>query len=262
MSYCTVLNTRIYFEVEGVGDPMILVHGAGQDTLSWRYSIPYLAKHYKTIAIDLPGHGKSDISPGGFIRRTEDYAEYINAFIDEMELNSVILVGHSMSGGNALQASLNRPDQIKVVVPLDGAGTTLKEAVSYSDELMELITVNLHDYWETNFQALCSPKTSEIQKRSIAMDTKRIPAESIIGDLLAYTSFDMGKRIKDISVPVVLITGRDDWSCTPENVLNTANALTCKKIIEVLNGVGHFPHMEEPGFFADTLIRLLPQILE
>ena len=174
-----------------------------------------------------------------------------------MKLTPATLVGHSMSGNTVLQASLNRPDQIKVAVPLDGAGMTLKEAVSYSDEILELVTVNTVDYWETNFQALCSPQTNEERKKLIAAETKRVPAEVILGDLQAYTSFDISKNVEKIKVPVALITGEDDWSCKPENVRNTAKMLTCPMVMEVLSGVGHFPHMEAPELFSETVFKLL-----
>lgn len=134
-----------------------------------------------------------------------------------------------MSGGNVLHASLNRPEQIKVAVPVDGAGMTLKEAVSYSDELLELITINPYDYWETNFQALCSPGTPDERKQLIALEAKRIPAEIILGDLDAYTSFDVRDKVKQITVPVILITGGDDCSCTPDNVRNTERTLECPR---------------------------------
>ena len=260
MPYCSVSGTRIYYETEGTGDPMVLIHGAGQDTLSWRFAIPYLSEQYKTIAIDLPGHGKSVIAPQGPITCIEDYARYLNAFVDEMRLAPATLVGHSMSGNNVLQASLNRPDQINAAVPLDGAGMTLKAAVSYSDEILELVTINTVDYWETNFQALCSPQTNEECKKLIAAETKRVPAEVILGDLQAYTSFDIRDKVERINVPVVLITGEDDWSCIPENVRNTEKMLTCPKVLEVLPGVGHFPHMEAPQLFSETLLRLLAGI--
>ena len=262
MPYCSVIDTRIYYETEGTGDPMVLIHGAGQDTLSWRFAVPYLSKHYKTIAIDLPGHGKSVIAPQGPITCIEDYARFLNAFVDEMKLAPATLVGHSMSGNTVLQASLNRPDQIKAAVPLDGAGMTLMEAVSYSDEILELVTVNTVDYWETNFQALCSPQTDEGRKKLIAAETKRVPAEVILGDLQAYTSFDISEKVGKITVPVALITGEEDWSCKAENVRTTEKMLTCPKVLAVLSGVGHFPHMEAPEMFSGTVFRLLTALRE
>jgi pimeloyl-ACP methyl ester carboxylesterase len=77
MPYCQVQETRTYYEEEGQGKAMVLVHGAGQDTLSWRFAIPYLSRKFRTIAVDLPGHGKSLRSPKGLIHRTEDYARFL-----------------------------------------------------------------------------------------------------------------------------------------------------------------------------------------
>ena len=260
MPYSNVLNMRIYYEMEGDGPPMVVVHGAAQDTMSWRFAMPYLSKKFTTIAVDLPGHGKSDRHPQGVVKRTEDYAACLNALIDELNLGKVILAGHSMSGGGVLLTGLNRPDQISAVVPVDGAGMTLRKAVSYSDELMDLISVNPHDYWETNFMALCGVNTSPKRKELIAMEALRTTAEVILGDLTAYTSFDIRERIEEIHFPTVLVTGSDDWSCTPENVKNTERLLKCPKAIEVLDGVGHFPHMEAPELFAETVIRLLGEV--
>jgi len=239
---------------------MVLVHGAAQDTLSWRFAIPYLSKRFRTIAVDMPGHGKSLRSPKGIISRTEDYALFLNQFIDTLALGKVILVGHSMAGGCSLLAGLNRPDQILAVVPVDGTGMTLKKAVSYTDELLDLITVNPYDYWETNFRALCGEKTSIEKKEIIAIEALRIPADIIYGDLRAYTSFDIRDRLKEITFPVIFIVGEDDWSCTPENVRNTESLLQGPKAIEVLKGVGHFPHMEAPELFSNTLLKLISEV--
>lgn len=262
MPYCQVQDTSIYYEEEGQGEPMVLVHGATQDTLSWRFVIPLLSKRSRTIAVDLPGHGKSLRLPKGLISKTEDYATFLNEFIDRLGLKKVILVGHSMAGGCSLQAGLNRPDQIIAVVPVDGAGMTLKEVVSYSDELLDLITVNPYDYWETNFRALCGRNTSAEQKEIIAIEALRCPADVIYGDLRAYTSFDIRHRLNEITFPVIFIVGEDDWSCTPENAKNTESMLKCPKAIEILRGVGHFPHMEAPELFSSCLLKLISEVLK
>jgi pimeloyl-ACP methyl ester carboxylesterase len=260
MPYCHVQDTRIYYEIEGSGQPMVLVHGAAQDSMSWRFAVPYLSKKFTTVAVDLPGHGKSERYPQGIVKRTEIYAGYLNAVIDELKLGKAVLAGHSMSGGGVLLTGLNRPDQVLAVVPVDGAGMTLRKAVSYSDEMMELISVNPQDYWETNFIALCGAKTSPERKELIAQEALRTTAEVILGDLNAYTSFDIRNRIDEIRFPTVLVTGGDDWSCTPENVQNTERLLKCPKAMKVLDGVGHFPHMEAPDIFSETVIRLLGEV--
>ncbi len=261
MPYLEVMDTRIYYEVEGEGVPMLLVHGAAQCTLSWRFITPFLTGRFRTIAIDLPGHGKSDRAPGGVIKTAQEYAAYINAIVDALHVGEVVMVGHSMSGGNILQAGINRPDQVLAVIPLDGAGSTLKKAVSYSQDLMELITVNPYDYWETNFMALCSPATLPDRRQLIALEALRSSADVILGDLAAYTSLDIIDSLRRADFPILLITGADDWSCTPENVVNTFELLEGPKAMEVLDGVGHFPHMEAPEAVAGAIKKLMNEVV-
>jgi pimeloyl-ACP methyl ester carboxylesterase len=107
---------------------------------------------------------------------------------------------------------------------------------------------------------LCSPGTPDERKQLIALEAKRIPAEIILGDLDAYTSFDVRDKVKQITVPVILITGGDDCSCTPDNVRNTERTLECPKVLGILPGVGHFPHMEAPEQFSEALLRLWAEV--
>jgi pimeloyl-ACP methyl ester carboxylesterase len=260
MPYCMVDDTKIYYEEEGQGETMLLVHGAAQDTLSWRFVVPFLSKKYRTVAVDLPGHGKSMRRGDGPVKSLEEYALFLNAFIDALKLGKVIIVGHSMGGGLSLQAGLNRPDQIRVVVPLDGAGTTRKDAVGYTDDILDLITVNPRDFWETLFISLCGQETSAERKRLIAIECMRLPTDVMLGDLRAFTSFDIRDKLKEIAFPVIFITGEDDYAVTPEMVKLSRSMVQSPTAMQVIGGVGHFPHMEAPEKVADALFRLLTTV--
>ena len=261
MSYCVVNNTKIYYEEEGQGETMLLVHGASQDTSSWRYAVPYLSKEFKTVAIDLPGHGKSLRCNGELTKSVEEYAAFLNEFIDVLNLGKVLFMGHSMAGGISLQVGLNRPDQLKAAIALNGAGTTSMETVSYNDDILDLVTVNPSDFNETNFISLCGRETSAERKRIIGMEGKRNPADVIVNDLRAFISFDIRPRLKDVAFPVIFITGEDDYAVTVETVRRTKSMLRSSTALEVLKGVGHFPHMEAPEKVAEAFLRLLPSVL-
>ena len=67
MAFCHINGKRIFYESTGEGPPIVLIHGAGQDTTSWRYNIPYFENSHRVVAVDLPGHGKSEagLAPRG-----------------------------------------------------------------------------------------------------------------------------------------------------------------------------------------------------
>jgi pimeloyl-ACP methyl ester carboxylesterase len=104
-----------YFEA-GEGSPVVLLHGVGLDAahVSWKHAIPALADDHRVIAPDLPGHGESDKPRIRYT--TEYYIDVLEAFVDELDLESPGLAGISMGGGIALGYALRRDvDQLALV---------------------------------------------------------------------------------------------------------------------------------------------------
>ncbi len=93
----------------GQGRPLILLHGLGASSYTWRKVIPELARDYRVIAIDLKGFGKSD-KPLDQRYSLLDHARLIEDFILRRKLRDVTLAGHSYGGGVALAVALNLQD--------------------------------------------------------------------------------------------------------------------------------------------------------
>lgn len=96
----------VYVREQGYGPAMLLLHGFGASTYTWRDVQPALARHYRTIAIDFKGFGRSD-KP--FDRRYSlfDQADLVERFIEKHKLSNLTLVGHSYGGGVALALAVN-----------------------------------------------------------------------------------------------------------------------------------------------------------
>lgn len=99
---------QLNYREEGSGSPLVLVHGSPGDSRSWGRVVPHLREHFRVIAVDLPGYGKSpriDDQPSGRVARIgARLAEVI-----EMHDAPVIVAGHSFGGVVALQAALQAP---------------------------------------------------------------------------------------------------------------------------------------------------------
>lgn len=260
MAYIDVNGVKTYYEKEGSGKPLILIHGASQDTLSWRFNISFFANYFTTYAIDLPGHGKSYPLNSGPVQRTEDYASFISDFIRTLNIDNPILMGHSMAGGISLACAATNPELISGVVVVDGAAYTVNKIVSYNNEVMELARLNPTDWFEGNFRTLCGSNTEEQRIKEIAFDARRCSPEVAIGDLTAYTSFDLSSSIAKIKKPVLLVEGSEDWSCPPEAVELTYEKLNCPKDYILLKEVGHFPHTEQPDYFNQEVLEGLSRL--
>ena len=111
--YLTVRGTKIYYEEYGNETPLLLLHQGLGSIENLSSIIPELSKHFRVIAPDAPGHGRSeqaDSLSGALL------ADYWSEIIDPLQLDSTGVMGWSMGGNTALLLTANRPDRIKKVV--------------------------------------------------------------------------------------------------------------------------------------------------
>jgi len=106
-----------YFEA-GSGTPLIFIHGFGASIYSWRKNLGPLSKHYRVCAPDLPGFGYSD-KPLEADYSIDAYADFIVQFMDKLQINKAVLVGHSLGGGIALLTGLKYPSRVDSLILLD-----------------------------------------------------------------------------------------------------------------------------------------------
>jgi pimeloyl-ACP methyl ester carboxylesterase len=94
-----------------------LLHGWCIDGMYWKNQVDYFSKAYNVFAIDLPGFGKSKAERTNWT--VEEYANDVTAFIDTMNLENVVIIGHSMAGEIMLQTALTNNPKIAGIVGVD-----------------------------------------------------------------------------------------------------------------------------------------------
>src|SRR5262245_14546351 len=97
---------NLYYEETGKGPPVLLLHGFGASTFTWRHVVPDLAQTHRVIAVDLKGFGQSD-KPFDERYSVSDQAELLAQFIEDKDLRDLTVVGHSFGGGVALRLALD-----------------------------------------------------------------------------------------------------------------------------------------------------------
>jgi pimeloyl-ACP methyl ester carboxylesterase len=107
---------------QGTGpETLLLVHGLAANAGFWRYNIPELARHYRVIAVDLPGFGKSSKATS-YPYSMSFYAATLARLIAELDLGPVTVVGHSMGGQVAMTMALRHPETVRRLVLAAPAG--------------------------------------------------------------------------------------------------------------------------------------------
>src|SRR5580692_548134 len=120
LSAATVDGLQIHSSLSGKGaKTVILVHGWTCDETTWTEQVPALAKEYRVVTLDLPGHGKSD-SPKDDKFSMDLFARAIEAVREEAKVVSVVLVGHSMGTPVVLRYAHLYPAHTSALVFVDG----------------------------------------------------------------------------------------------------------------------------------------------
>ena len=132
-------DAKIHIQLDGpiTGQPVILIHGFGGSTFSFRYTIPFLvAQGYRVVAIDLKGFGLSEKS-FAYDYSHAAQADLIALVMNKLKIKQAVLIGHSMGGNVVAHFAEKYPEKTKALVIVDGA---LNETPGLLLKLSKLIT--------------------------------------------------------------------------------------------------------------------------
>jgi pimeloyl-ACP methyl ester carboxylesterase len=225
--------------------PLVLLHDAGGDCLTWPPEIRRLPGH-RVFALDLPGHGKSS-GPGR--QSVEDYAVAILDFMDAAGLWRAALVGHSLGGAIALTLALDHPERI-AGLGLVSSGSRLPVPVSL---LENAASPSTYAFAAQGFHALAcshlvSPALIELNYKRL----KRLRPTLLYGDLLACDRFDVTSRLDSIQVPVLVTCGTEDRLVPPRSSSSLAASIP-GAALQTVDGAGHLVMLERPHRLAKIL---------
>ena len=216
-------NGIAYYKT-GKGEPIILIHGLGLRAESWIEQINFLKKKFTIYAIDLPGHGKSNILSQKKVD-LKSYSEKLIQFIKVKNINKPILIGHSFGALMTIEIAGLNPGILKsgiAVAPIhDRSSEALKNIRQRVKELKknssEKITITkLLQRWFGNSRSKKITNFSNFVEGLLRLNKEN----NLKGYLMAYEVFSKFRRsslkiIKNIKVPMFYITGEMDLNSTP-----------------------------------------------
>jgi len=115
--YAPVNGLKMYYEIHGSGEPVVLLHGAFMAvTDDWSVWISELSKTRKVIAIEMQGHGRTADTGRDFTY--DNLADDVAALLDYLKIPSADVIGYSLGGGVALNCAIRHPDKVRKVVSI------------------------------------------------------------------------------------------------------------------------------------------------
>lgn len=253
---------RVGYMDEGQGSQTIVfVHGLGSYAPAWKKNIEVLKSRYRCIAIDLPGYGHS--SKGDYTGHMVFYAEVIQQMLEALDIDQVILAGHSMGGQIAITTALLYTEKVSHLILIAPAGfETFHKGQKqwfrevFTPDMVRLTPVEaIRNNYATNFYQF--PKDAEfmISDRIAMRDADDfdwycdIIPKNVRG-MVDYPVFDL---LPEIRQPVLTIFGRNDNLIpnrylnggSTEDVAQAGNSRIPNGTLHLVKKAGHFVHFEK-----------------
>jgi len=247
----------------GNGPKLTFLHGLGGSQSTWQVVLGDLVESYRVTAIDLPGHGASDVSaPDSADYSIAGIAAAVAQAIDGLKGGPAVLVGHSLGGAIAVQIALERPELVRGIVLIDSAGLG-------SDISPELIALMAGDPGPDTARGLLElfyeDKRLVVERGVNEMAQTQLAAGAWSAQQAVATSaFPGGKqqsalRLSAVKKPVMIVWGAKDRVIPFQHAIDALSALP-DVTLRVLPSVGHVPQVEDASTVATAIDRFAKSI--
>jgi pimeloyl-ACP methyl ester carboxylesterase len=257
MPNLTVNGTALYYEDEGIGRPVVLLHGWGTSGRVWNAQLSGLVHDRRVVTLDWRGCGRSARPATG--NTIPDVVADVAGVIERLELDAPIVVGSSIGGVFATELALRHPTEVAGVVVVDGPGYW--PATGMLAKVLELREALVADRagtlasWVPNW---FGPRASTAL---VDWTVRQILDSGVYIDELftECTTYDPRPLLPGLRVPIGYLHGELDAEI-PLEVPRTCAALTPDAELSVIEGCGHMPQQEDPAEFAGSLRRAFKRI--
>ncbi|MFL6557536.1 MAG: alpha/beta fold hydrolase [Bacillus sp. (in: firmicutes)] len=260
MPFLQVEDLQIHYEIEGQGAPLIILHGMGNNSQSWKKQLTGLSKQFTVIAWDAPGYGKSS-DPKVELKEFKQFADVLKGFIDKLNYESVTLLGHSMGSAIALDFCYRFPKMVDALIISDatrGAAALTKEENErrLNNRLTNIETLDPKELAKLRVKELLSPQPDpEIKKEAerIYAQIRPMGFRSV-----AYSLFSLNQMeiLSSISAPTLVICGELD-RVTPVSESQIFHDSIKGSTFATIPGTGHLCYQEDPNRFNEIVLDFL-----
>lgn len=224
--YVKINESQIYYETYGEGTPLLLLHGGLGSIVHFKDCIPTLSKHFKVIAVDSPGHGRSSHIDSLSYPLLSDY---ISQFIDHLQVDSLYLMGWSDGGIIGLSLAAQRPDKLKKLLAIGvntGTHGMSKSSIEWTKNRLVPWAKNKEGWWmKTHLPLLSQPEKID----DYLENTKKMWLTDVY---IPQTT------IQSIKVPTLIMIGDKD-SIKKEHTIEIYSDIE-KAQLCILPNTGHY----------------------
>jgi pimeloyl-ACP methyl ester carboxylesterase len=239
--YAGVNGIKLYYEIYGEGEPLMLFHGNGGSIAAFTSEIPELSKHFKVVAVDSRAQGKSTDSSAEITYAL--MASDMSALINQLHLGSVDVMGWSDGGNVGLELALAHPEQVKKLVTF-GANYTHVDFEAPRDD----VRIQADDPRVARTAATIVAARKTMSPLSPAVRQK-------LNDLMEKYPNITTAQLQTIKTPVLVVAGDHDAIKLEQTISLFRNLPHAQ--LWIVPGATHFVAMEQPDVVSRQVIAFL-----
>lgn len=233
-----VNDQLVHFEQQGVGRTVLLLHGWGDSLVGLSALQNELSQNYSVLSLDLPGFGSSQTPKG--IWNLDNYALFIKALLTKLKLEPYAVIGHSNGGALAIKAVAIGALQPEKLVLLAASGIRTGQSAKRVSLKIVAKVGNAATIW--------LPKTTRSKLRTKlygAAGSDMLVVENLKDTFKATVRQDVQADAAKLKLPTLLIFADHD-KAVPLADGKTYHSLIKNSELKIIEGAGHFVHLDEP----------------
>lgn len=260
MPYYDNEGCQLHYEEYGKGAPVLLVHGLGSSTRDWEYQIPELAAHYRLIAIDIRGHGRSDKPRERY--SIAGFAEDLRALIEHLGLGRVHLVGISMGGMIGFQLGVDHPELLKSLCIVNSGPEVKAKSPREYLEIAKRWSLSRLFSLETiakGLGRLLFPKPEQAElRRKIEERWPQNDKRAYLASLDAIIGWGVRERLARIICPTLVISADHDYTPIAQKEAYVKEMPNARLL--VIEDSRHATPLDQPQRFNRSLLAFLEEV--
>lgn len=270
-SFKTSDDVEIFYEVEGEGDPIVLIHGWSQNNLAYMQQIDKLKKAYKVISYDLRGHGRSERTEKGL--SLEVFAKDLKELIDHLGLKDILLTGWSMGASTIFNyvkkygvqniAGIVLFDMTPKLLNDDEWNLGLWHGKYYIQDALDDMTTMCNDFsdFAEVFFRKAAPYMDDDMINEAMKETMKNTPHVMYAMWLAMAYNDYRDVLKDMTVPTVIAHGENSTLYSKETAEYLNKEIPNSNIVEFENCT-HLLVMENPDKATEVIEKLAEEVFK
>ena len=254
----------MYYDIQGSGQPLVLIPGFASGAWSWSWQLENLASHFRVITFDPRGISRSEISDAEKVS-IEAIATDVAEMLEALGIETADVLGVSFGGFVAQELALRFPNRVRRLVLAStsfGGPNHVAPSMQVLSAFASTEGLNTSDRIRRYLTVAFSPEfvaahADTVERFCTLREENFVPPDVYMQQLQAALDFNVEARVSEMQAESLVITGDNDVVVPPQNSRNLAASIPNARL-EVIEGSGHMAFVEK----ADEFNRIVTAFLE